>query len=412
MGIFEQYQTMAKMAASSLHRIGELGAESLGVPTLAMYMKTDNGRFSRVFALPGSPNSSEDENNLVSALAGEQLEVVEDSLEHPALAAHSWVTGDSGWRFVASAPLTPSKSPMPVGYLIVADQHARSLDETAQARLVDLADVLIERVELQRTQAEVAAEMDRMITIGILAAGVAHEINNPLSFVGGNIQFALRLLDKGLDKGLDTDVSPEECQRVGEIKEALEDALAGSRRVHDVVKDLHRLAGGSTNDDFTIEAVNIIEPLTSSLNIARKHIEQRARLVTNLDPVADVMGNQSKLGQVFLNLLINAAQAIPKGDFDSNEVRVSTANRDGDVVVSIRDSGTGISEDDLAHIFDPFFTTKPRNEGTGLGLAISHNIVTTLSGDIEIETEPGEGTAFTVVLPSAAKATTPLPTQG
>jgi signal transduction histidine kinase len=408
MGSFNQNLAMATMATDSLRRIAGLSLKSLGASTLAVYLRSDSDMYHRVLALPDYPEQVEQEGDcseqtLVKLLASDRINVVEATCEHPKLADHPWVSSTpGGWTCAASAPLTPLSSTTPIGCLIIANQQSQPFDKAAREHLGDLAALIIERLELQRSKAEVAGEMDRVITTGILAAGVAHEINNPLSFVCGNIQFALRLLDEGVAES-------DKPESIAELKEALTDALVGSRRVHNVVQDLHRLAGGSANDDFSIESIDLIEPLKSSLNIARKHIEQRAQLVTELNKVAEVMGNQSKLGQIFLNLLINAAQAIPKGQVGDNEVRVSTANRGSDVVVSISDTGTGISKENLAHIFAPYFTTKSQTEGTGLGLAISHNIVTAMSGDIEIDTELGQGTTFRIVLPSAAKATREVP---
>lgn len=395
-----QYHAMAAMASATLTRIARLAQQSLGVDAVAVYLTRPDDAHHRAFASVEFPAPSSCEQDLARVLLADDLRVVQDARQRADLSEHPWVAEAPGWSFWASAPLTTPGKQTPIGHLVVADDGRDTLSPDDRAILTDLAGLIVERFELQLSQAEVAGEMDRMITIGILAAGVAHEINNPLSFVGGNLQFALRLLEDDLP-----DLPASLSGTIDEVTDALQDALIGSRRVRDVVRDLHRLAGRSNGDNFTIEPIDVFDPLSSSLSIARKHIEQRAKLVRNFDDVPAVMGNASKLGQVFLNLLINAAHAIPKGDIAGNRVHVKTSARDGDVVISITDTGTGIDDDTLEHIFKPFFTTKSRNEGTGLGLAISYNIVNALSGDIEIDTTPGEGTTFRVVLPSMKKAT-------
>ncbi len=396
----DRYQTLVALAMDSLSRLGRVVTTSLSVSAMAVYVRGRDGAWHRGYASADFPTQHADEQRLVDALDGGQVTVVERAGEHPALGDHPWVGGERGLQFWAAAPMTSSRSETLVGLLVVAAAQPQTLDDRGRQTLADLAALATERLDLQLNQADVAAEMDRIITIGILAAGVAHEINNPLSFVGGNLQFALRLLE---EQAAGEVPAPIEAT-LTEVADALHDALEGSRRVRDVVRDLHRLAGGSDSGEFTIEPVSVTDSLKTSLNIARKHIERRAQLRVDLDELPMVLGNESKLGQVFLNLLVNAAQAIAPGDVAHNEVRVRTEHRDGDVIVSISDTGRGIADEHMAHIFEPFFTTKPTGEGTGLGLAISHSIIAMLSGEIEVATTPGTGTTFRVVLPTVDKA--------
>jgi two-component system cell cycle sensor histidine kinase/response regulator CckA len=128
-------------------------------------------------------------------------------------------------------------------------------------------------------------------------------------------------------------------------------------------------------------------------------IRHRARLVKDFAPVGHVMGNEARLGQVFLNLMVNAAQAIPEGAADSNEIRVATWMAHGQVVIEVRDTGSGIAPELLGRIFDPFFTTKPIGTGTGLGLAICQRIIASMGGSIAVESRIGQGTSFRVMLP-------------
>jgi PAS domain S-box-containing protein len=241
------------------------------------------------------------------------------------------------------------------------------------------------------------ANIDRMLTLGTVASGVAHEINNPLSFISGNVQYALNLLKSSLDR---TD-EPMSQEAISGLVEALEDAIEGSHRVRDIVRDLSDLAGGSADVDFPTEQISVKAPLQSSLTIARNHIKDRAKLACDIQDVPEVYGNASKLGQVFLNILINAAQAIPANAADANEVRVATYARGDTVVIAISDTGEGIPDSHLDSLFEPFFSTKPSDKGTGLGLAISQLIVRQLGGEIEVDTTLGVGSTFRVVLRSA-----------
>ncbi|WP_168210522.1 sensor histidine kinase [Persicimonas caeni] len=402
----KQLLPVAVSASKSLERSLRAIVNGLDIAGGALYLVDRNNELKRIVASANYPEPLPNEAYLLEMVAADQIELIADAHAHPKLCEHPWVCESPRWRSLAVAPLKLARAQAPFGYLLIADDQPQRFDASTQTVLEDVAHLVTERLELQLSQAEVAGEMDRMITIGILAAGVAHEINNPLSFVGGNLQFALRLLDSEFDRD---DLPSAVSESLSDINEALRDALEGSRRVRNVVRDLRRLAGGNGTDDYTIEPVDVLESLKSSLSIARKHIEQRAKLVEQLTHTPMVMGNDSKLGQVFLNLLINAAQAIPRDNTGDNEVRVRTYERDGDVVISITDTGTGITEEALEHIFTPFFTTKPTNEGTGLGLAISHNIVRNLSGDIEVETALDEGTTFRVVLPSVDKVVQQMP---
>jgi CheY-like chemotaxis protein len=165
------------------------------------------------------------------------------------------------------------------------------------------------------------------------------------------------------------------------------------------VRDLKTFSRVDGDHRARIDLRAVIE---SSINLAFNEIRYRARLVEDYGAPPPVLANEARLGQVFLNLLVNAAQAIPEGHVDENEIRVTTRTDErGRAVVEIRDSGAGIPRESLGHIFEPFFTTKPRGEGTGLGLSICRNIVAALQGEILIEGAAGGGTVVRVVLPAA-----------
>ncbi len=226
---------------------------------------------------------------------------------------------------------------------------------------------------------------DRMAAIGALAAGVAHEINNPLSYVITNLAFVLEEL-KGQSAQLD------------EARQALEEARTGAERVRVIVRDLKIF---SRPDEDRIGPVDVRHALESSVNMAWSEIRQKARLVKVFGQVPPALGNEARLGQVFLNLLINAAHAVPAGAAEQNEIRIVTRVDGGRVVVEVWDTGSGISKEVLPHIFSPFFTTKQVTGGTGLGLAICHQIIARLGGELTVQTEVGKGSQFRVVLPAA-----------
>jgi signal transduction histidine kinase len=233
-----------------------------------------------------------------------------------------------------------------------------------------------------------AEDASRFAAIGTLAAGVAHEINNPLSYVVSNLAHVREQLEK----------RPElhGAQRA-DVLEPLLDAEDGARRVRDVVLQLRAFARLE-------EAAGPVDPgraLRVALAMAQDELRHRARVATDLALTPAVLASEPRLTQVFASLLVNAAQAIPEGDAERHEVRVVLFPRGAEVVAEISDTGAGMSAETRARLFEPFFTTKAPGRGTGLGLAISHSIVTGLGGRIEVESTPGAGSRFRVVLPAA-----------
>jgi PAS domain S-box-containing protein len=247
-----------------------------------------------------------------------------------------------------------------------------------------------EDVTERRQLLEKLALADRMASLGTLAAGVAHEINNPLAYVTANL-----------------DMSLEEVERVGgrvppetfrELLNLLGAAKEGADRVRRIVRSLKTL---SRTDADTSSPIDLPHVLEWAINVAHNEIRHRARLVKSYGEAPLVAADEARLGQVFVNLLVNAAQAIPEGQADRHEIRVTLhTNERGRAVVEIRDTGQGIPPEHLARIFDPFFTTKT-GYGTGLGLSICHSIVSKLGGEITVDSSIGKGTLFSVVLPPA-----------
>ncbi|HVH45604.1 MAG TPA: ATP-binding protein [Labilithrix sp.] len=235
---------------------------------------------------------------------------------------------------------------------------------------------------------------DRMASMGVLAAGVGHEINNPLMYVVSNLELLAEELPNVVDAAV-----PD---RAEELKELLADAREGADRVRRIVRDLNAM---SRSDESAIGPVDLGRVLHFATNIAMNDIRHRARLVKDYGEVPLVAGNAARLGQVFLNLLVNAAQAIREGNVEHNEVRIVTrTTAAGAALVEVHDTGGGIAPENLESIFLPFFTTKPIGSGTGLGLAISHGIITSLGGEITVESEVGKGCVFRVLLPAAPQS--------
>jgi PAS domain S-box-containing protein len=230
---------------------------------------------------------------------------------------------------------------------------------------------------------------DRMASVGLLAAGVAHEINNPLTYVIGNLDLIAEALRASPPGSV-----PEHG---GGVQEMIRESREGAERVKSIVANLKTFSRAGEDRRVSLDPQRVFD---LAANIASTQIRYRARLVKDYGAVPNVSADEARLGQVFVNLLINAAQAIPEGQVDRHEIRMSTrTDAAGRVVMEVRDTGGGIPADALGHIFDPFFTTKPVGSGAGLGLSVCHGIVTELGGEISAESELGKGALFRVVLP-------------
>jgi two-component system, cell cycle sensor histidine kinase and response regulator CckA len=261
-------------------------------------------------------------------------------------------------------------------------------------------------------------QMDRMLSVGLVAAGLGHEINNPLSVVAANVDLALRTAS-GLvatSAALSAQASPdmqaalsEFGSELREIRESLADARQGARRVQSIVRDLRAFSRPEVDATVPIEIEGVLQ---AAVAMVRNEIHHRAQLVKSFERVPAVVGNEARLGQVFLNLLINAVHAIPVGEANKHEIRLRTRASPAGVVIEISDTGCGISPRDLPRIFEPFYTTKPIGQGTGLGLAICRNIVLSLGGTIDVDSVPGSGTTFRVTLPAAKQSAPPRTESG
>jgi signal transduction histidine kinase len=252
-----------------------------------------------------------------------------------------------------------------------------------RGRIVCYRDVTEER----RVLAQRAVVGERMASVGQLVASVAHEINNPLAYVKGNVEFVAGELRR------------RRSSADAPLLEALDDSSVGVNRITVIVRDLRAL---SRVDEEKRARVDVVSVLESALQMATNQIRHRARIVRDLGPVPAVMANEGRLAQVFLNLLVNASQAISEGCVSQNEVSVITrTTAAGAVQIEIRDTGSGIAPECLERIFDPFFTTKPLGIGTGLGLSICKGIIEKLGGSIRVESALGRGSCFVIELPPA-----------
>jgi two-component system, cell cycle sensor histidine kinase and response regulator CckA len=257
---------------------------------------------------------------------------------------------------------------------------------------------MVRDVTEQKKLQEQLMVSDRMASVGTLAAGVAHEINNPLSAVLANLE----IMDESLDQMLASDPATSVQRRtdawlLDEVKAPLADAREAADRVRFIVRDLKIFSRSPKEEVKTV--VDVQETMESALRMAWNEIRHRARLVKRYSPVPGVDANQARLGQVFLNLVVNAAQALEDGRAEQNEICVGTALEGDRVVIEVCDTGAGIPPEVVGRIFDPFFTTKEVGVGTGLGLAICMRIVTDMGGELTVTSEVGKGTRFRIALP-------------
>ncbi|BDG07305.1 sensor histidine kinase [Anaeromyxobacter paludicola] len=245
--------------------------------------------------------------------------------------------------------------------------------------------------ELESARAQLAVS-DRLATVGTMAAGVAHEINNPLTYVLANVAFLADQLAR-----------PEQDPALrAELASAAQEAREGADRVRSVVLGLRAFAHAPSGD---LQPVAIGPEIEAAVAMCRHHIEQRGRFEVRVaDDLPAVRGRPHELGQVFVNLLVNAGQALAEDARQRNRVILEARPAPGGVAVEVRDNGAGIAPESLPRLFDPFFTTKPVGQGTGLGLSICHGIVHRSGGRIEVESAPGQGALFRVTLPLAAPA--------
>ncbi|MCE5271662.1 HAMP domain-containing protein [bacterium] len=294
--------------------------------------------------------------------------------------------------------------------------HSENLEKKVAERTEE---ILLAYDKLKQAQSQVL-QSEKMASIGQLAAGVAHEINNPVGFVKSNLGTLaeyMEILKKALEhygslaerikQGLACD--SEAVREVLEQIEALDreedlnyilsdlDALIresseGVQRVKEIVQNLKSFA---RVDESESKEADLNEGIEATLKVVWNELKYKTTVIKNLHPLPIIRCNPGQLNQVFMNLLVNAAQAIP----ERGEIRIDTEATDSEIVIRISDTGTGIPEENISKLFDPFFTTKEVGKGTGLGLSISYGIIQKHNGTIEVDSRLGEGTTFTIRLP-------------
>jgi signal transduction histidine kinase len=266
------------------------------------------------------------------------------------------------------------------GYLL-AERRATLLNGALEKVLEQRSRLEQAHDEMRRMHSR-AIEQEKLSSLGMMAAGVAHEINNPMSFVASN----LYLLQKDLH------AEPALSEALREHRdEVLPATLEGIKRVNGIVSDLRRFARG---DPEAFIEYDLNAEVRMALRIAHNQL-RHCQVESELDALGPVVGRPRQMAQVLVNLLVNAGQATA----EQGLVRIST-KQDGEWVrIEVRDTGTGMSSETLRHLFQPFFTTKPPGMGMGLGLAVVHGIITSHGGRIDVESQSGKGTCFTLSVP-------------
>ncbi len=273
------------------------------------------------------------------------------------------------------------------GEQLVVEISSIPIDLGGERSVLAFARDITERKAIQAR----LAEAERLTALGVLSAGVAHEINNPLAYVLLNLEYLRQQLPR----------LAEDPARLSDLMVRVRDACHGAERVATIVRDLRTFARG---DDGTRGPVDLREVIEAAINIAGNTLKQSARIVRDYgeSPLVDASAN--RLEQVFLNLLLNAAQALPNGDPERDEIRIRLYGDQLRAVAEIVDTGPGIPDPVIGRIFEPFFTTKPVGVGTGLGLPICRSILAAHGGTIEVESKPSEGATFRIILPASSTA--------
>ena len=314
----------------------------------------------------------------------------------------------------------------PLGVLVIAELDASQLhalpfgaeslvamaallgSTLENARLFHKVSHAYQSVQLAQNQ---LIHAEKFAAVGLLSAQVAHEINNPASFVISNLSVMMDYVKtvSGFFDAFSARCSQEQRVMLEELmaqheiaflQEDLETlltrSLAGMQRIHQIVQDLRYFSHDSGPELTWVDLEGLLD---ATLNLIQHELKYRAHIQRDYHKVPTVFSDANKLSQVFLNVLVNASQALSNGDMAQDFIRVETLSHPGYVLVVVEDSGEGILPEHVDRIFDPFFTTKRRGEGTGLGLSITRDILVSLGGDIRAFSTPGEGTRIEVWLP-------------
>lgn len=314
-----------------------------------------------------------------------------------------------GWEFRVEQKRDPRFSAIPV-VAMSADRSAKAeaIDAYAYLRkpvseieLLDTIGNLVQSLERERLDAR-TRELERLRALGALAAGIAHHVNNPLAFVLGSLELAQQQAN---DLGARL-TGPDAFSMVG-LNQVLARAQRGAERIASIVRGIAMFA---TADTEQVLAIDVNEVLESSIQVAVNELRHSARLERDYAPVPSVQGNPAKLGQVFLDLLLNAVRAIGEGTHREHVIRVGTSTGPGrTAVITISDTGRGLTPSLKARVFDPFFSTKSAGAGMSFGLFASREIIEDMGGRIEVESDVYRGSTYRVILPSGRPAAVPRP---
>ena len=289
---------------------------------------------------------------------------------------------------------------------------AEEILESKSRELFLKSERLKESYDLLQKQQAAMLQNEKLATLGTLAAGMAHEINNPLAFVTSNIESLIKYhhsyatviafmkeISGTMPDDLRTDyeklVEEEDLEYIEEdLPELMSDTVEGLTRVRDIVKNLRSFARSQSSDRDLSDVVSGIE---STIKLLNSELKNSVDLKLDLQPVPSISCNFNELNQVFLNLIINAKHATEKQPKPTISISSQTSN--SEIVIEISDNGCGMSEDVIKEIFVPFYTTKATGKGTGMGLAIAYGIIKDHNGEIIVNSEEGQGTTFTIKLP-------------
>ncbi len=242
------------------------------------------------------------------------------------------------------------------------------------------------------------AKTERLASLGTLAGGVGHEINNPLAYMTANLSFiAEELADR---------LPPGDSEENLDIHNALLDVRDGTDRVRDIVRQLNEFNRVDASSETLIDPRVAVE---AAIRMSWNHLRRRARIETQLSTVGSARGNHARLGQVLLALLLNASQAFGELSLQQCLLSLRCFDRGDKVIIEVSDNGPGIPSTILGNIFDPFYSSNPEGQGTGLGLAVAHSIVAEMGGNIEVESAMGTGTCFRISIPRAERRSTQPP---
>jgi len=297
--------------------------------------------------------------------------------------------------------------------------HARGFQvRDSEGQFYRIAGIAEDITDLKAVQSQIL-QQEKMASLGQLAAGVAHEINNPIGFITSNMNTLKKYFDKILEfmdiqtktleeytsRSAEADILKQIGERkrslkidyiTGDIGSLIVESLDGADRVAKIVQDLKNF---SRADDAEYKIADINAGMERTINIVWNELKYKATLRKEFGDIPPTRCSMGQLSQVFMNMLVNAAHSIPT----QGTITVKTWSANDTIYVSITDTGTGIPADTLDKIFDPFFTTKEVGRGTGLGLSIAYEIIKKHKGEIRVDSEVDKGTTFTISIPIVEK---------